>query len=71
MIKLEGANIVYSNNVNKIILGDVVLDIISPNDYIIEKYSKNPNDISVVSRMIYRNHFFLRETLRQKENTTL
>ena len=59
MIKLEGANIVYSNNVNKIILGDVVLDIISPNDYIIEKYSKNPNDISVVSRMIYKNSSFL------------
>jgi competence protein ComEC len=40
MIDLEGANIIYSNDVDKIILGDVVMDIISPDDYIIEKYSK-------------------------------
>jgi len=59
MIGLEGANIVYSNDVNKIILGDVALDIISPNDYIIEKYSKNANDISVVSKMTYKNNSFL------------
>ncbi|HPM39006.1 MAG TPA: MBL fold metallo-hydrolase [Candidatus Pacearchaeota archaeon] len=59
MIGLEGANIVYSNDVNKIILGDVTLDIISPNDYIIEKYSKNANDISVVSKMTYKNNSFL------------
>jgi len=59
MIDLEGANIIYSNDVNKIILGDVVMDIISPDDYIIEKYSKNANDISVVSKMNYKNSSFL------------
>lgn len=59
MIKLEGANIIYSNNVNKIIFGDVVMNIISPNDYIIEKYSENTNDISVVSKMTYKKSSFL------------
>lgn len=59
MIEVEGANIFYSNEINKIILGDVVMDIISPNEYIIEKYSKNANDISVVSKMIYKNSSFL------------
>lgn len=59
MIEVEGANIFYSNEINKIILGDVVMDIIFPNEYIIEKYSKNANDISVVSKMIYKNSSFL------------
>ncbi|KUK49745.1 MAG: Competence protein ComEC [Parcubacteria bacterium 33_209] len=59
MIEIEGANIIYSNNVDKIILGNVVMDIISPDDYIIEKYSKNKNDISVVSKMTYKNSSFL------------
>jgi len=35
------------------------MDIISPDDYIIEKYSKNANDISVVSKMNYKNSSFL------------
>ncbi|MDK2948861.1 MAG: competence protein ComEC [Patescibacteria group bacterium] len=59
MINLEGANIIYSNDIDKIILGNVVMDIISPNDYIIEKYSKNANDISVVSKIEYKDSSFL------------
>lgn len=59
MINLEGANIIYSNDIDKIILGNVVMDVISPNNYIIEKYSKNANDISVVSKMTYKDSSFL------------
>jgi competence protein ComEC len=59
MINLEGANIIYSNDVNKIILGNVVINIISPDNYIIERYSKNANNISVVSKMTYKNSSFL------------
>ena len=59
MIALEEANIIYSNNIDKIILGNVVMDIISPDDYIIEKYVKNANDISVVSKMTYKDSSFL------------
>lgn len=59
MIGLEGSSIYYSNDVNKIILGDVTMEIISPDDYIIDKYSKNVNDISVVSRLDYKDSSFL------------
>lgn len=59
MIKLEGANIYTAEDINKIIFGDVFFEIISPDKYIIENYSKNANDLSVVSKMTYKNNSFL------------
>jgi competence protein ComEC len=59
MIKEEGANIYYANLGDKIIMGDVIMEVISPFNLLAGERVKNVNDTAVVLKLQYNDSSFL------------
>lgn len=59
MINEEGANIYYANFGDKVVMNDIVLEIISPKESLKGEYFKESNDTAVVSKLYYKNSTFL------------
>lgn len=59
MINEEGANIYYANAGDKVIMGDVSLEIINPKEVIKGEVLKESNDTAVVSKLQYKDSSFL------------
>jgi competence protein ComEC len=59
MIKEEGANIYYANANDKVIMGSVILEIISPKRSIKGEVFKECNDTAVVVKLQYKDSSFL------------
>lgn len=59
MIGEEGANIYYANKGDVITMGDVALEILSPEESLKGKEFKESNDTAVVSKLNYKNSSFL------------
>jgi competence protein ComEC len=59
MINEEGANIYYANSGDKIIMGDVSLEIVNPKESLKGEIFKESNDTAVVSKLQYKDSSFL------------
>ena len=59
MIEEEGANIYYANSSDKILIGETVLEIISPKESLKGKEFKESNDTAVVLKLQYKDSSFL------------
>jgi len=59
LVEKEGANVYYANFGDKVIAGDVSLDVISPKEKIDGKVLKDSNDTSVVTKLSYKDSSFL------------
>jgi len=59
MISEEGANIYYANRGDEIIMNDVVLEIISPEESLKGKEFKESNNTAVVAKLLYGDSSFL------------
>ncbi len=59
LVEKEGANVYYANTGDKVVAGDVSMDIISPEEELTGQIVKDANDTSVVARLLYKNSSFL------------
>ncbi|MFZ3054828.1 MAG: MBL fold metallo-hydrolase [Minisyncoccales bacterium] len=59
MISEEGANIYYANKGDMVIMNDVVMEIISPEESLKGKEFKESNDTAVVAKLSYKDSPFL------------
>ncbi|MFA5714348.1 MAG: ComEC/Rec2 family competence protein [Candidatus Paceibacterota bacterium] len=59
MISEEGADIHYANSGDKVVMNDIVLEIISPEEFLKEQYFKESNDTAIVSKLYYKDSTFL------------
>lgn len=59
MIDEEGANVYYANWGDKVVMNDVSLEIISPEELLTGQFFKESNDTAVVSKLSYKESSFL------------
>jgi competence protein ComEC len=59
MISEEGANVYYANAGDKVIMGDITLEIINPKESLKGKVFKESNDTAVVAKLQYKDSSFL------------
>lgn len=59
MIAEEGADIYYANKGDRIVMNDVIMEVVSPEESLRGKEFKESNDTAVVTKLSYKNSSFL------------